>query len=179
MGDELCNQLLDDYFYNAEHYLFGLFGYAVITFIPYFIQITVLSRIENEIALNLRKDLYKKLLNLEVGYFDLPENESGGAATRFGNDSREACSLLTTYIPILVSNFSTVIGAVIICFIYDWRFGFVSILVTPLIALAFYIAMLFIGGYEDSYLQMMNQSDQIANELIVGLELSRNTTLKV
>ena len=60
----------------------------------------------------------------------------------------------------------------VICFIYDWRFGFVSILVTPLIALAFYIAMLFIGGYEDTSFQKMHKADQVANELITTIKTS-------
>lgn len=49
----------------------------------------------------------------------------------------------------MISNICTVITAVIICFCYDFRLGFLSVLVTPLIAVSFVIAMIFIGGYED------------------------------
>jgi hypothetical protein len=49
-------------------------------------------------------------------------------------------------------------------------FGFLSILVTTSIAAAFYIAMLFIGGYEDSSLQKLHEAEQIANELIVSIK---------
>jgi ABC-type multidrug transport system fused ATPase/permease subunit len=93
---------------------------------------------------------------LEVKFYELPENESGGAASRFGNDTHSSCELLTTYIPIMLSNFSIVVVAVIICLSYDWFFGLLSIIVTPLVAIAFYIAMSFIGGYEDSSLQMVH-----------------------
>ena len=41
-------------------------------------------------------------------------------------------------------------------------------LVTPMIALSFYIAMLFIGGFEDSSLQQRQRADQIANEFIAN-----------
>lgn len=69
VGNTLCSTQLDIYLSQAQSYLYGLFGYAFITFIPYIIQVTMLSKIENEIAFNIRKDLYKKLLSLEVGYF--------------------------------------------------------------------------------------------------------------
>jgi ATP-binding cassette subfamily B (MDR/TAP) protein 1 len=165
-----CLSSLDGYFYESEKFLYGLLGFAVFQFLPYFAQITMLSKIENEISFNLRKNLYEKLLHLEVKFYERPENESGGAASRFGHDSRACCELLTTYVPIVLSNFCTVVAAVVICFSFSWKFGVLSMMVTPLIALSYYIAMLFIGGYEDSSLELMHEADQIANELIVSIK---------
>ncbi len=124
-----------------------MIGLAFFTFLPYFVQINLLSKIENEIAFNLKNHLFDKILNFEVKFFEAKHNESGGVASKFGNDAREASTLISTYIPVVLSNFCIAVGAVVICFSYDWRFGFLSLIVTPLIALSFYIAMLFIGGY--------------------------------
>jgi ABC-type bacteriocin/lantibiotic exporter with double-glycine peptidase domain len=63
-----------------------------------------------------------------------------------------------------------VAGAVVICSIYEWRLGLLSMLVTPLIALSFYISMLFIGGYEDSSLQKSSKADRISYELILNIK---------
>lgn len=93
-------------------------------------------------------------------------NESGQAASQFSNDSRDCSVLLTSYVPIIVENFCCAITAVAVCFAFEWRFGLFSLFITPLIALSFYIAMLFIGGYEDSSLQQRHKADQIATELI-------------
>jgi ABC-type bacteriocin/lantibiotic exporter with double-glycine peptidase domain len=50
-------------------------------FFPYFVQVTVLSKIENEVTFNLRTSLFQKLLRLPVRFYEIAENESGGAAT--------------------------------------------------------------------------------------------------
>lgn len=97
-------------------------------------------------------------------------NESGQAASQFSNDSRDCSVLLTSYVPIIVENFCCAITAVAVCFGFEWRFGLLSLFITPLIALSFYIAMLFIGGYEDSSLQQRYRADQIANELITSFK---------
>jgi hypothetical protein len=57
--------------------------------------------------------------------------------------------LLTNYVPILIANFFTVLGSMIIPLCYDWQLGLLSLLVTPLIALAAYLSMRFVGGYQD------------------------------
>ena len=144
--ESICNSTLDGYFYESEKFLYGLIGLSGFVLIVCLIKATMLSKIETEISFNLRKGLYKKMLSLEATFFEDVHNESGQAASQFSNDSRDCSVLLTSYVPIIVENFCCAITAVAVCFGFEWRFGLLSLFITPLIALSFYIAMLFIGG---------------------------------
>lgn len=57
--------------------------------------------------------------------------------------------LLTNYVPILVSTVCTIVGAMIIPLSFDWKLGLLSLFSTPLIAIAAYLSMIFVGGYVD------------------------------
>lgn len=67
--ESICNSTLDDYFYESEKYLYGLLGLAGFVLIVCLVKVTMLSKIETEIAFNLRRGLYKKLLSLEATFF--------------------------------------------------------------------------------------------------------------
>lgn len=64
-------------------------------------------------------------------------------------DAKEASTLVTNYIPILITNFTTIIAGIAICLGYLWQLGLLSLYSIPLIAVGGYISMLFIGGYDD------------------------------
>jgi hypothetical protein len=42
-----CINELSSIFDDSEKYLYGLIGFAIFQFFPYFVQITMLSKIEN------------------------------------------------------------------------------------------------------------------------------------
>ena len=60
--------------------------------------------------------------------------------------------LLTTYIPVVITNFTTIIAGIIICLYYLWEMGLISLFRIPFLAIGGYISMLFIGGYDDESL---------------------------
>jgi ABC-type multidrug transport system fused ATPase/permease subunit len=45
-----------------------------------------MTHIEEEITHNLRKSVFKKLMNMPVAWYDRPENEGGQIAARLGID---------------------------------------------------------------------------------------------
>jgi ATP-binding cassette subfamily B (MDR/TAP) protein 1 len=88
-------------------------------------------------------------MNMPVAWYDRPENEGGQIAARLSLNVKEASPLVSAYIPILVSNFTTCICGIVICLAYMWQIGLLSLYTIPVIAMGGYISMLFIGGYED------------------------------
>jgi ATP-binding cassette subfamily B (MDR/TAP) protein 1 len=86
---------------------------------------------------------------MPVSWYEKPENEGGSVASRYGLDVKEVSTLVTAYIPVLITNFTTIIGGVVLCLAYLWQIGLLSLFTIPLIALGGYISVIFIGGYDD------------------------------
>ncbi len=68
-------------------------------------------------------------------------------ASKYGLDIKEVSSLVTNYIPILITNATTIVGGVALCLAYFWKIGLLSLVTIPLIAIGGYITMIFISGY--------------------------------
>ena len=88
-------------------------------------------------------------MHMPLPWYERPENEGGQIAAKVGVDVKEASTLVSTYIPILISNFTTSVGGIVLCLSFLWQIGLLSLHSIPLIAVGGYIAMLFIGGYDD------------------------------
>lgn len=84
---------------------------------------------------------------MPVEWYERPENEGGMAASHYELDVKQMSSLITTYIPVVVANISTAIVGVIVCLIYYWKLGLLSLACLPLITVGSYIGMIFISGY--------------------------------
>jgi ABC-type multidrug transport system fused ATPase/permease subunit len=127
----------------------ALIGFAFYSLIPYFLQFYFMTQIEEEITHNLRKEVFTKLMHMPLPWYDRPENEGGQIAAKLGTDVKEASTLVSTYIPVLIGNFTTSVGGIILCLVFLWQIGLLSLYSIPLIAIGGYISMLFIGGYDD------------------------------
>ena len=154
---------MDDYHYKAVKILLGMIGFAFYAFIPYFVQFTLMSKLEDEITSQVRNAVFDKLIALPIEWHEREENEDGKAASRCSIDAKLVGGILANYLPILTSNFCTIGGSIIISLCYNWKLGLLSLFATPLIAIAAYISMIFIGGYDDESLHKYQDSDQLAS----------------
>jgi hypothetical protein len=71
-------------------------------------------------------------------------------------------SLVTTYIPVLITNITTMVSGAIICLFYYWKVGLLTLYSIPLIAVGCYITMMFVGGYNDDSLLKYSSSNKTA-----------------
>ena len=85
-GSSDCIAGLNSYHDNSVKYMAGLIGFAFYSLVPYFLQFYFMTRIEEEITHNLRKEVFSKLMNMPLPWYDRPENEGGQIASRLGID---------------------------------------------------------------------------------------------
>lgn len=140
-----------------------MIGFSFYAFFPYLIQITLMSKIEDQLTLKIRADLFDKLMKLPVAWHELPENEGGKAASRCGIDTKEVGGLITNFVPLVIANLCTMITGAIIPIFYSWKLGLLSLVAGPLIAISTYLSMIYIRGYEDESLHKYEHTDQIAS----------------
>ncbi len=107
---------------------------------------------------------------MPVEWYNQAENEGGQAASNYGLDVMQMSSLATTYIPILITNITTMVSGAIICLIYYWKVGLLTLYGIPLIATGCYVTMIFIGGYDDDSLLKYSTSNKTAMEIMTNIK---------
>jgi len=124
--------------FSARAGLFcGLFlANAFLAFFTMSIQMSCFNLAAEGIGRKVRRDVFKKYLQMNVGWFDEPENAPGALLSRLSTDA----NLLNTLFSSVLGNYFQAAGAfvtgVIISFIADWRIALVGLGSSPLIIFA-------------------------------------------
>ncbi|GEK34009.1 multidrug ABC transporter permease [Kurthia sibirica] len=96
-------------------------------------SIYLLNRIGQTIVAGIRQKLWKKLLVLPIDYFD--EHPSGETVSRMTNDTTIVKTLISDHTANFIAGIISIIGAVIVLFMLDWRMTAAMFVAFPLAAL--------------------------------------------
>lgn len=128
----LTKELIDGFSVSSISYTFIFFiGAAFILqavidgFASY-----LLAASGQKIVANLRETMWEKLIRLPVSYFD--KQQSGESVSRVINDTGIVKDLISQHFPQFVSGIISIIGAVIILFIMDWKMTLIMMLSVPI-----------------------------------------------
>ncbi|SDY21420.1 ATP-binding cassette, subfamily B, AbcA/BmrA [Evansella caseinilytica] len=89
-----------------------------------------LTYVGQKIVARLRERMWLKLLRLPVNYFD--KNKSGETASRVVNDTGIVKDLISQHFPQFIGGIISIIGAVIILFIMDWKMTLLMFIAVPI-----------------------------------------------
>lgn len=95
-------------------------------------SIYLLNRIGQTIVASIRTRLWKKLLVLPLDYFD--EHPSGETVSRMTNDTTIVKTLISDHLANFISGIISIIGAVIVLFLLDWRMTTAMFIAIPIAA---------------------------------------------
>lgn len=94
------------------------------------ISIYLLSMVGQRVVAGLRERMWAQLIRLRVSYFD--QHSSGETVSRVVNDTGIVRGLITDHFPSFVTGIISIIGAVVILIILDWKMTLVMMLAVPL-----------------------------------------------
>ncbi|GAA0345274.1 ABC transporter ATP-binding protein [Bacillus carboniphilus] len=94
------------------------------------LSLYALTYVGQKIVAQLRKKVWFRLLRLPVRYFD--KHTSGETVSRVVNDTGILKDLISQHFPQFISGITTIIGAVIILFIMDWKMTLLMFISVPL-----------------------------------------------
>lgn len=94
---------------------------------------TVLGIFGENVVSRLRNTLWDKLIRLRVAYFD--ETKAGEMTARLINDSTQIKDLLANSFPRMITSLLTVVGALTLMVLKDWRMTAIMALAIPLVML--------------------------------------------
>lgn len=94
------------------------------------LSIYLLSAVGQKIVASLRETMWLKLVRLPVTYYD--EHSSGETVSRVVNDTSVVKDLITDHFPQFITGMISIIGAVILLFIMDWKMTLVMLIAVPI-----------------------------------------------
>ncbi|MEH7444221.1 ABC transporter ATP-binding protein [Bacillus sp. JJ1122] len=93
-------------------------------------SIYLLSFVGQKVVARLRERMWAKLIRLPVRYFD--KQSSGETVSRIVNDTSIVKELITSHFPNFATGIISIIGAIIILFLMDWKMTLLMLISLPL-----------------------------------------------
>lgn len=122
----------------------GLYGLAVFTFIINLVFIVlvkvrmfVMSKVSNQILLDIRQELYIHIQTLSFSFFD--SRPTGKILARIIGDVNSLKQVLVNAVTTLIPDFVTICGVIVIMLLKDWKLGLASLSSIPLMAAAVWV----------------------------------------
>lgn len=94
------------------------------------VSIFLLSFVGQKIVARLREKMWIKLIRLPVSYFD--KQSSGETVSRIVNDTSVVRDLISNHFPQFISGIISIIGAIVILLIMDWKMTLMMLISVPL-----------------------------------------------
>lgn len=89
----------------------------------------MLAFVGQKVVANMREKMWLKMLRLPVSYFDA--QKSGESVSRIVNDTGIVKDLISQHFPQFISGLISIIGAVIILFVMDWKMTLIMLISVP------------------------------------------------
>lgn len=90
----------------------------------------LLAAVGQKIVARLRNKMWQKFIRLPVKYFD--KHPSGESVSRIINDTNVVKDLISQHFPQFISGVISIVGAVIILFIMDWKMTLMMLVAVPI-----------------------------------------------
>lgn len=119
-------------FYSIIFFLIIIFS-----FLFHFIQSFLLEISAQHILFNIRNDIFKKIINLTMKFFD--NTQIGKLVTRVTNDTETLNEMFTTIISEIVRNFILIIAILIMMFKLNFILSLFSLSIFPLVGITTFI----------------------------------------
>ncbi|KGR74205.1 ABC transporter ATP-binding protein [Ureibacillus sinduriensis] len=89
----------------------------------------LLAFVGQKVVANMREKMWLKMIRLPVSYFDA--QQSGESVSRIVNDTGIVKDLISQHFPQFISGLISIIGAVIILFVMDWKMTLIMLIAVP------------------------------------------------
>ena len=105
---------------------------------------------------------------MPIPWFDLPRNNAGALTARLSTDCQLVNTMTTTVVSIKIQHASTLITAIVIGFVFEWRTTLVAIALLPLMFLCGIMQMSFQMGFSDQTDEAFKDSVIVITESMVN-----------
>ncbi|XP_074310722.1 ABC transporter B family member 21-like [Silene latifolia] len=144
--------------------MFVVFGVASLLSYParsYFFAVAGCKLIRR-----IRSMCFEKVVHMEVGWFDEPENSSGTIGARLSSDAASVRGLVGDALGLLVQNLASAISGLLIAFLANWILAFIILAMIPLLGLNGYFQLKFMKGFSEDAKKKYEEASHVANDAV-------------
>ncbi|KAL9285379.1 putative ABC-type xenobiotic transporter [Arabidopsis thaliana] len=109
---------------------------------------------------------FEKVVHMEVGWFDEPENSSGTIGARLSADAALIKTLVGDSLSLSVKNAAAAVSGLIIAFTASWKLAVIILVMIPLIGINGYLQIKFIKGFTADAKAKYEEASQVANDAV-------------
>ncbi|KAK9733047.1 hypothetical protein RND81_04G040000 [Saponaria officinalis] len=144
--------------------MFILFGVASLLSHParaYFFAVAGCKLIRR-----IRSMCFEKVVRMEVGWFDDPDNSSGAIGAKLSSDAASLRGLIGDALGLLVQNIATAVAGLVIAFHANWILAFIILAMIPLLGISGYVQMKFLEGFAEDAKKKYEEASHVANDAV-------------
>ncbi|KAK7843585.1 abc transporter b family member 11 [Quercus suber] len=151
----------DSKFWAIIFMLLGLASFLIIPARSYFFAVAGCKLIRR-----IRVMCFEKVVNMEVSWFDDPDNSSGAIGARLSADAASVRALVGDALGQMVENMASAVAGLVIAFVACWQLAFIILVLIPLIGVNGYIQVKFLKGFSADAKMMYEEASQVANDAV-------------
>lgn len=133
------------------------------------IRMYLMSKISNQILLEIRKELYQHIQKLSFSFFD--SRPTGKILARVIGDVNALKNVLSNAVTTLIPDFITVVGVVVIMLLKDWRLALASLSTIPCMMVAIFIIQTVSHKRWQNHRQKSSNLNAFIHEDIAGIRV--------
>ncbi|KAK6162933.1 hypothetical protein DH2020_002774 [Rehmannia glutinosa] len=139
---------------------------GVVSLIGYPSRAYLFSVAGTKLIQRIRLMCFEKVVNMEIGWFDKPENSSGVIGARLSTDAALIRALVGDALAQLVQQAASVVVGLVIAFEASWQLALIVLAMIPLIGFNNYVQMKSIKGFNRDTKLMFEEASQVANDAV-------------
>ncbi|XP_061363698.1 ABC transporter B family member 13-like isoform X2 [Gastrolobium bilobum] len=144
-------------------------GVAVVTVPIYLLQHYFYTLMGERLTARVRLSMFSAILNNEVAWFDLDENNTGKLTAMLAADATLVRSALADRLSTIVQNVALTVTAFVIAFTLSWKLASVVAACLPLLIGASITEQLFLKGFGGDYSLAYSRAISLAREAITNI----------
>ncbi|KAM0053899.1 putative ABC-type xenobiotic transporter [Helianthus debilis subsp. tardiflorus] len=143
--------------------MFVLLG--VVAFVAYPGRSYLFAVAGSKLIKRIRSLYFEKVVNMEVGWFDKPENSSGAIGARLSADAANVRGLTGDALAQIVQDTSSAAAGLVIAFAACWQLALVILALVPIMSVNAYVQMQYLKGFSNAK-YMYEEASQVANDAV-------------
>ncbi|KAJ0980024.1 hypothetical protein J5N97_015498 [Dioscorea zingiberensis] len=151
----------DSKFWSLMYLVFGVVSFVALPASTYFFGIAGAKLIRR-----VRLMTFEKIVNMEIEWFDDPENSSGAIGARLAADAATVRGLVGDALSLLVQNITTLVAGLVIAFAANWQLSLIILALIPLIGINGYVQIKFMKGFSADAKMMYEDASQVATDAV-------------
>ncbi|KAH9257714.1 hypothetical protein BASA81_004172 [Batrachochytrium salamandrivorans] len=147
----------------------AFFGLAIGNGIAIFFQHFVFGFINGRMTKRVRSALFTHTLQMEIGFFDMKENNVGSLTSKLSSDAAMVRAAICDRIALLVGNIATMVAGFTVAFIASWKVSLVVFAIFPAIVVSSAMEMYVMSGMANKDQSALEQAAQTLSESVNGI----------